>query len=389
MEKDINKKSLENKISSQTNKINRIFFLDNFRTFLIILVVLFHSSLAYIVNANDIWFIVNPEKLIIFDVYAYLFDISVMSMLFFISGYFALSSILRGSTVSFLKKKFIRLGIPLIIGIYFVNPFSAYVIDLYKGNISGDFFNYYIYDYITNIPYTFQLWFLITLIIIIIIFSIVYYFGNNNFKPKNNGSLSIKFLLFFPLLIGLGLFIEHFFISDLYWAGIDGFEIFQPSRLILYISYFFLGVYVYKNCIIPKGLKSNKLLLIFLFTSILALLSIIFYHFFHSELLNYLHLRIINALLWSFLGLFSFLTFVIFFKRKFNYSSKYCKRLSANSYSIFILHYPFVLTMQYLLLNWQITPVIKFLIVVIISFSSSYLISEYIIHRIPIIKKIM
>lgn len=389
MEKDTDLKIRYNKVQLPTNILNRVFFLDYFRSFLIILVVLFHASLAYIVNVDDIWFIINPQKNIIFDVYAFLFDKTVMPMLFFISGYFALSSILKRNTLSFLKRRFVRLGIPLVIGLYLGNPFSTYIINLLNNKISSNFFNYYFCNYLTNIPFTLHLWFLVSLIIIIILFSIIFTFKKKMFKTNKKTNLSYKYLIFFVLFIGLVLFIENFFISDLNWVGIEGFLITQPSRFVIYISYFFLGVFAFRNKIFSKHSQSNNFLLIIVTTSVLAVLYMLFYNFYHADFSNYLHLRFLDAFLWSFLGLFSLLSLIKLFQKRFNYASKYGIKLSSNSYAIFIFHYPFVLTLQYILINWSISPFVKYIIVVVISISITYLISEYLLHRIPIIKNII
>jgi len=386
MEKKIYFKSPYNFVQSKTNSIDRIFFLDNFRSFLIILVVLFHASLAYIVNA-DVWFIFNPQKSIIFDVYAFLFDRTIMPMLFFISGYFALSSILKRGTASFLKKRFVKLGIPFIIGIFIVNPFSMYIINLYNNKISNNFFNYWFSNYLTNIPFTLHLWFLVSLLIIIILFSITFKFKKSIFKIKSKSNFSSKFLLIFAFLIGLALFIINLFISDLEWAGIGGFIIVQPLRFVLYISYFFFGVFAFRNKFFSKYNTSNKFLFITMVTIILAVLYTLFYYFFHKDFSDFLFLKYINGLLWSFICLCSLMMMIKLFHKRFNFSSKFGQKLSANSYAIYIFHYPFVIYLQYILINWSISPIIKFILVIAVSISITYIICEYLLHRIPIIKK--
>jgi len=215
MKKNIDYRSHNIVIQSATNNLNHIFFLDYFRTFLVILVVLLHAAMAYIVNANNLWFFMDSQRNIIFDVYVFLFDKTVMPMFFFISGYFALSSILKSNIISFLKRKFVRLGIPLIIGIFIVNPFPIYISNLYNNRISTNFIDYWFNDYLKNIPFTLHLWFLGSLLIIMTLFSIIFAFKKRIFKTNHKTNLSTKFLLFFAIIIGLSLFTVNIFCEPL------------------------------------------------------------------------------------------------------------------------------------------------------------------------------
>lgn len=370
-----------NDIQSKTYSLNRIFFLDHLRAFLVILVVFLHSAMAYIVNADNLWYFYDSQRNIIFDVYVFLFDRTVMPIFFFISGYFALSSILKSNTISFLKRKFVRLGIPLIIGIFILNPVSRFIINTYDNKIPN--------NYLTNIPYTLHLWFLTSLLIIIILFSIIFTFNKRIFKPIYRKNYSSKFLFLFAILIGVSLFLVNLFFNDLKWIGFGGFIITQPFRFVLYISYFFLGVFALKNKIFSKNNPSNNFLFIFATTTIFAIFSILFYNFYHTDISKFLHLKFIYALLWSVFSLSSLITIIKLFQKRYNYSSKYGKKLSINSYAIYIFHYPFVIYLQYILIYWSISPIIKFLIVVVTSISITYLISEYLLFRIPVLKKIL
>jgi hypothetical protein len=75
-----------------------------------------------------------------------------------------------------------------------------------------------------------------------------------------------------------------------------------------------------------------------------------------------------------------------FFYIFFNSNGVIWSNLSKNSYSIFIVHFPFVVLLQYYMLNLTISPFLKFGTAFIISFVSSYILSKYIIHKIPYLK---
>ena len=74
-----------------TIKGNRIYFLDNLRTFMIFLVVLYHAGLVYASSGiGDYvgWIVVDPSTNNMADLVDLIVDIFILPTLFFIEGYF-------------------------------------------------------------------------------------------------------------------------------------------------------------------------------------------------------------------------------------------------------------------------------------------------------------
>ena len=69
---------------------NRIFFLDNLRTFMIFLVVLIHVGIVYESSGVGglFWIVYDPSTINIFEIIDLIIDLFVMSTIFFIAGYF-------------------------------------------------------------------------------------------------------------------------------------------------------------------------------------------------------------------------------------------------------------------------------------------------------------
>lgn len=104
-----------------------IYSLDNLRTFIILLVVVFHVAMAYMVNAPQWWYVVDPKKSLFFDLFILINDVFMMPAIFFIAGYFALQSLVKEGSLAFLKDKLIRLFIPWVIGVLFLAPVITYM----------------------------------------------------------------------------------------------------------------------------------------------------------------------------------------------------------------------------------------------------------------------
>lgn len=73
-----------------TSKRNRIYWLDNLRTFMIFLVILYHAGLAYERSGilAFVWIVYDPSTNNLSGILNILVDIIVMPTVFFISGFF-------------------------------------------------------------------------------------------------------------------------------------------------------------------------------------------------------------------------------------------------------------------------------------------------------------
>jgi surface polysaccharide O-acyltransferase-like enzyme len=110
-------------IQTSTGKTSRLFFIDNLRTGLIILVVLHHVAVVY--GAFTPFYYVEPPINPVLLVFALINQSWFMGALFLFSGYFTPGSFDRKGPGSFLKDRLLRLGIPLIIFYFVLSPISS------------------------------------------------------------------------------------------------------------------------------------------------------------------------------------------------------------------------------------------------------------------------
>ncbi len=105
-------------------KGNRIYFLDNLRTFMIFLVVFVHAGWVY--ESSGIgaffWIVDDPSTNNLSGILNLIMDIFVMPTIFFISGFFAPLSMKNKKGWAFLKSKFKRLIIPWVIAVLTLIP---------------------------------------------------------------------------------------------------------------------------------------------------------------------------------------------------------------------------------------------------------------------------
>src|SRR5690348_15657937 len=113
--------------------------LDNLRSFVVVLVLSFHSVLAYLASlpaapsafdsAPYTWRsfpIMDSQHWFGFDLYCAWQDVFLMSLLFFLSGLFVWPSLRRKGTGTFVLSRFLRIGVPFALVLALVMPLALY-----------------------------------------------------------------------------------------------------------------------------------------------------------------------------------------------------------------------------------------------------------------------
>jgi hypothetical protein len=113
--------------------------LDNLRGFVILLVLAFHSVLAYLnsLPASPFPFdtpphlwrafpIVDTERWFGFDLFCAWQDVFLMSLFFFLSGLFVWPSLERKGARIFLRDRVLRIGVPFTLAVVLLMPLANY-----------------------------------------------------------------------------------------------------------------------------------------------------------------------------------------------------------------------------------------------------------------------
>jgi hypothetical protein len=104
----------------------RLVFFDHLRALMVLLVLLFHAGASY-GSMVAFWPYHDPNPSELIDHIMPLLDVFMMSILFFIAGYFALPSLQKRGGRRFLAAKFRRLGIPWLVVTFFLLPVLDYI----------------------------------------------------------------------------------------------------------------------------------------------------------------------------------------------------------------------------------------------------------------------
>jgi glucans biosynthesis protein C len=379
---------------------DRELWIDYLRSFIILTVVIHHATLAYTTfasfNSEAYIFSTNPivdvQRWIGFDILVYFNDIFFMSLMFLISGFFVVSNLRKKGPRLFINGRFRRLFIPFITGVTLIALLAYYPSYIYSHedrNILKFIVDFVIREFWPPGP----AWFLWVLYIFNVIIVWVY--------PRINTSLeklgvSILGLANRPVLLIIYWFlitwIQYVPMRLLFgpdaWTGLGPFD-FQISRVFLYFGYFILGTIV-GTIPLEKGVLSDKssfmrqwplFLFLALFTFILLLAAEApLKKLVQDSKISDFSSKLIYCSIFVASCIFSCAAYLTTAKAIFIRKSQFWDMLTSNSFTIYLIHYIFIIWGQYILLSINTSALIKFIIVAPVALVLSILISHF-IHK--------
>ena len=353
-------------------KNHRIHWMDNLRTIIILLVVLYHVGGVYESAGlwGWFWIVDDPDTIIWVGIVGIVLDIMVMPTIFFISGYLAPASLKQKTGREFVKGKIKRLIIPWVIAVFTLIPLYK-VIFLYSRNLPQE--HWTTYFHMTNPNSQNWLWFLPVLFI----FNILYFLLSKvNLKIPN---ISLKGAVLGTFLIG---FVYSFSIG-----GILGFRSwtltplidFENERLLVYFLTFLLGSLCFRQNVFAEKPKSKTLYNVVNSTSWIPITVHIFarlFPFFYPEGFS---ITPLYRLIWwlSFdLSLLCLMYLMIgSFWRYVDKTGRIWSELNHNSYGVYIIHVIVIGVFGTLLLNLSLPALVKYPLL----FLSTYLVSNLLV----------
>lgn len=397
----------------------RVIFFDNLRWLLILFVILEHSSNAY---TNVIWWPVSDRDTSIIAGWISSFsDAIAMPLLFYIAGYFAIPTIEKKGTFSFLKGKLNRLGIPWLVCILTICPVLPLIYHFTRNGLSlsigywelwvillknaADFNVGLIVSMndlmMNNQFYQRYMWFLSLLILFFLIFSILYSFRKAWFTRVDQPVISensyvssaLKFLFGVGFLTVICSFLAVGAIlafgpkssnpEPLFTLG--NIIQFRPSRLFFFIIYFGLGLVTYRNRWIERGKFPGH----YKTWAISSIGLLIVYLSVHNQILNGPnHLKEMYGAVFFFILNFLTIATLGFFTsigiRYWNRPTVLGGKMSPISYDMYLSHYLFVLLFQLIFFTLPGIPgVLKFGVVSVLSIVCAYTVSQFVIKNHP------
>jgi fucose 4-O-acetylase-like acetyltransferase len=364
---------------------SRLLYIDNLRIFLISLVVLLHLNITY--GAPGDWYYNESEAGMPEVILQAMFNITnqafFMGMFFFISAFFTAASIKRKTTGKFVKDRLVRLGIPLLVFYFILNPLTNY---MHLGVIKNE---YSFLDLLLN-PRAWgfgPMWFVETLLI----FTFVYLlFRKLKWKIKMNFP-GTKTIVVAAFLTGLAQYIIRIWLPVGWSLPHTGL---QFPFFVQYIFMLVFGVIAYQNNWLEEiSFKQGKQWFIFAQIMILLVLPIMLYiggKENGSE--AFVGGGTWQSFAWAIweqvVGFAMIIGLLGISKKYFNKQGSLAQQLSNSAYGVYIIHPPVIVGIAALFVAWDINQLLKFIVVAPVAIFACFILA-WIIKQIPGVKKVI
>jgi peptidoglycan/LPS O-acetylase OafA/YrhL len=359
--------------------------LNNLRAVVIVIVLAFHSALAYLASvpaqtsrfgeAPFTWQafpVVDPKRWMGFDVFCAWQDVSLMSLMFFLSGLLASGSLRRKGSWTYVSDRLWRIGVPFVAAIIFLSPlafYPAYLARTAQPSLFGFWQQWFSLPFWPSGPE----WFLWQLLVANVLAALLFAVAPRSLDYFSRlaawaGEHPVKF---FGLLIGasaLAYVPLALFFTPWSWSAFGPFSM-QLSRPAHYLVYFFAG-FALGTYALDRGLLASN--------GPLARYWLAWWGAAVAGFGLWAGLTALTRPEWSeanpLIQLAASLAFPIGCAGGVVFLVAVCLRfsgvrhwmldsLSANAYSMYLIHYVFVVWLQYTLVDTGLYTIVKYAIV--------------------------
>ena len=352
-------------------KGKRLHWMDNLRTFIIFLVVLYHVGGVY--EAADMWgwfwIVDDPATISWVGIVGIVFDIFMMPTLFFISGYLTPPSLRKRSNWAFIKGKIRRLMIPWAIAVFTLIPIYK-VIFLYSRNLPQEHWSTYFH--ITNPNSQNWLWFLPLLFLFAVLYLLL---SKLDVRLPN---LSLGAAAVAGSVIG---FVSSFGIGSL--LGFRSWTLtplidFENERVLVYFMAYLLGALAFRRNAFASKPERKTLYIVASSIAWLPVTGHIFVRLFPFFYPEGFEITPVYRLIWWFSFHLSLPVMVYVMVESFRFyvdrTARIWRELNRNSYGVYIIHVIVIGVFGTLLLNLNLPALAKYLLLIVLAYGVSNLI---------------
>jgi fucose 4-O-acetylase-like acetyltransferase len=374
-----------------TEQPQKIFYIDNLKVILIILVVLHHTFITY--GAPGGWYYMQKTTqqaaLIPMTLFVAVNQSFFMGLFFFISAYFIRPSYQKKGASRFLKDRLIRLGIPLIFYSFIFGPCINYLV-YYFGYDHHISFSQFLRGYNDWIDFG-VLWFVAALLLFTLVY-VVWRQIITNRTNKINIKIPLGNVMAFAAMLGVVSFLVRLVFPIGWILKPVGFQL---GHFTQYVALFIAGILASKyNWLADITYKQSKraaliafLLVIIIFPLFYVLLTTL--KFPSSWFSGGFHWPALLYAMWEQLtGLCIIMALLGIGKEKLNGNSALWSKLSRCAFAVYIFHPLAVISIALALRYWAVDPAVKLLLAAPLAVISSFLLASVIL-LIPGVKRII
>jgi surface polysaccharide O-acyltransferase-like enzyme len=387
--------------SKQVMAPARIVALDRARTFVTLSVLLYHSLLNYTWFGHG-----DPRRWLGFDLVVLFDDSFFMAFMFLISGLFVRDSLARTGPAIFLRQRAWRIGVPYLVSVFVLMPIAYYpsfLRDHLPGTTDFGFLHYWWRTFTVGPWPSGPAWFLWVLLALDAIAAAVWSVAPQLIERLGQLIYAVRtrpmlaFAMFLTVSIA-AFFPMHLAFGDVVWLEWDRFPLpIQTSRILLYAAYFLVGVGVGAVNLRAGLLAANGELarrwpvwLGLALVSYVAILVAVYAH--HNWVANFdsppLLWKLAYGVAFATYSAAMALTVSAIFVRFAESGWGLLDALQPSAYGIYLVHYIFVIWLQYALYDQPFPAFVKFAIVFAGTLSMSWALTAM-VRKIPAVARMI
>ena len=373
---------------TSTKPRTRLFYLDNLRIYLTILVIVHHADIAYGGVGN--WFFQDPGvdeiSPILLTFFNNINQSYFMSAFFLLAGYFTPRSLERKGAKRFLIDRLVRLGIPILVYITIILNFTYWFLSVF-------------YFRIRDIRLAYEpghLWFLQLLLI----FAVIYVLLRALASRASSQPLRPYPDRFPPdavLFACIGVLTVLTYLERLIWpVAKEIFLMLQAGFFVHYVFCFYVGVLAYRGGWFQRlgkaqarrwGIMSLVVILLYFPMGILG--GVLESEANQAKFFGGPYWQSLASSLWCTFLMVGIIVFLLyFFRARLNRAGPLARSMAANVYTVYIIHQTVLIVLHVFMLPVNIPTIVKFVIVSLIAVPVCFLLSS-LIRRIPYAKRVL
>ncbi|MFC2046030.1 acyltransferase family protein [Chloroflexota bacterium] len=385
----------------------RLLYIDNVRTLLMIMVILWHMAVTY--GAPGFWSYRESQAdeltTLVFTLFSAINGPYVLGFFFLIAGYFTPGAYDRKGPGPFLKDRIIRLGIPLLVYVFLIDPLIYYAIGVSKSGVTASFGTFWqswrghVGNYSRYGPGVGPMWFVELMLIFIVAYGLGrlvagFVTGSSKITVRFSsiGVPSNATIGIFAFCLGVIIFVMRI------WLPINSY--FGPLGLPLayvpqYIALFFVGVIAYRGDWFQKiSVATGKVWLGIVLFLILVVFPILFAL---SGALEGNTDAVTGGLTWQsfafsvweeFICVGMIIVLLVWFREKFNRQGAVAKAMSDSTFAVYFIHAPVLVFLALALRGVSLYPLLKFALVAPVAVALCFVLA-YLLRRLPGVRRIL
>ncbi|SHN12853.1 acyltransferase family protein [Chitinophaga sp. CF418] len=377
-------------LPTDARQSNKLFYIDNIKILLTILVILHHTVIAY--GAAGGWYYTQKTSLtgalVPMTMFVSINQSFFMGFFFLLAAYFSGPSYDRKGAGQFIADRLLRLGIPLLFYSFVLSPLFSYLVYYFaKGH------HITLLEYLTGYDSWIDpgvMWFVAALLVFTFLYVAVRSLFTFTFRKPLPAPEADTILLFAVAIGVLSFFTRIIFPVGWVLKPLG----FQLGHFPQYIALFIVGLLAFRNKWFEQlSDRTGKQLTLSAWLCLLCLplfflirvklnMPIAWYSGgFHWQSLMY-------AVWEQWIGLSILTALLVRGKRSWNISSGLLRKLSRSAFAVYIIHPLAIISLSLAVRNLPIDPAFKFLLIAPLAVLGSFLLGSLIV-LVPIVRRIV